>query len=229
MYRIVLLNHGDNEWTPENLFVGWTDVGLTGNGIEAAKEAGKILEANDYYFEYAYSSVLKRSLQTLWYALDASDQQWIPWEKTWKLNDRHWGALEGLSFSQVQKEYGDKQVGQWLKSYSIKPPAVDNKDKRFGGNNRIYDSVPADELPHGESLEEVTKRVVQYWLDEISPVVQSEQKVIIAAHEDSLKALIKHLERLPEDKVSSLKIDPGKPLVYELDSSLFHLKHYYLE
>lgn len=229
MYKIVLLNHGESEWDNEKLFVGWTDVSLTDKGIQAAKQAGEILAANDYYFEYAYVSMLRRSLQTLWYALDVSDQLWIPWEKSWKLNDRHWGALQGLSEKQVNKEFGEKQVDQWNKSYTIKPPQIDNKDKRFGGNDRMYNTVSADELPRGESIEDITLRVVQYWLDEISPVIKSEQKVIIAAHNATLKALIKHLERISDDDISSVNVQPGKPLIYELDDTLFHLNHYYLD
>ncbi len=229
MYKIVLLNHGECEWDRENIFVGWTDVALTENGIKAAKKAGEILADNDYHFEYAFVSMLKRSLQTLWYSLEKSDQLWVPWEKSWKLNDRHWGALQGLKESEVNNEYGEDQVEQWMKSYSVKPPQVDIKDKRFPGNNRMYNGIPANELPHGESIEEVTLRVVKYWMDIISPVIKSETKVIIAAHEYSLKALIKHLERISDDNISKVTVEPGKPLVYELDSNLLHHDHYYLE
>ncbi len=229
MYKIVLLNHGECEWDSENIFVGWTDVGLTEKGIKAAQKAGEILAKNDYHFEYAFVSVLKRSLQTLWYSLEKSDQLWVPWEKSWKLNERHWGALQGLKQSEVNNEYGKDQVEQWMKSYPVKPPQVDIKDKRFPGNNRMYNGIPAGELPHGESMEEVTLRVARYWLDIISPLIKSETKVIIAAHEYSLKALIKHLERISDDNISEVSVQAGKPLVYELDSNLFHIDHYYLE
>lgn len=229
MYKLILLNHGECEWDSDNLFVGWTDIGLTEKGIEAAKTAGDILAKNDHYLEYAFVSMLKRSLQTLWYTLEKSDQVWIPWEKSWKLNERHWGALEGLKEIEVKHEYGEQQVEQWMSSYQIKPPQADIKDKRFPGNNRMYDGIPVDDLPHGESMEEVTLRVVQYWLDVISPVIKAEKKVIIASHEYSLKALIKHLERISDEDISAISVEPGKPMVYELDSNLFHLNHYYLE
>lgn len=229
MYKIVFLNHGECEWDRENIFVGWTDVGLTENGIKSAKKAGEIMAGNDYHFEYAFVSMLKRSLQTLWYSLEKSDQLWVPWEKSWKLNERHWGALQGLKERELNNEYGEDQVEQWMKSYPVKPPQLDIKDKRFPGNNRMYNDIPVNELPQGESMEEVTIRVVQYWLDIISPIIKSERKVIIAAHEYSLKALIKHLERISNDNISAISVEAGKPLVYELDSNLFHMNHYYLE
>ncbi len=229
MYKLVLLNHGECEWDSDNIFVGWTDVGLTEKGIKSAKKAGDILTENGYYLEYAFVSMLKRSLQTLWYSLEKSDQLWIPWEKSWKLNERHWGALQGLKEAEVNQEYGEKQVKQWMNSYQIKPPQVDIQDKRFPANNHMYVGIPVDELPHGESMEEVKLRVVQYWLDMISPVIKSKKKIIIVSHEYSMKALIKYLEKISDDQVSTISVEAGKPLIYELDSNLFHLNHYYLE
>ena len=169
MYKLVLLRHGESVWNKENLFTGWTDVGLSEKGVEEAKSAGKILANHDFQFDYAYVSLLKRSLQTLWYALEVLDQLWIPWEKSWRLNERHYGALQGLNKKETAEKYGKDQVHQWRRSYKIKPPQLEKTDKRFPGNERKYDHLTDDELPLGESLEDTVKRFLPFWTEQIVP------------------------------------------------------------
>lgn len=229
MYKIVLLRHGESIWNKENLFTGWTDVGLSEKGVNEAKNAGKILAANDFKFDYAFVSLLKRSLQTLWFTLEEMDQLWIPWEKSWRLNERHYGALQGLNKLDMTAKYGDDQVHQWRRSYKIKPPQLEKGDKRFPGNERKYKHLLAEELPLGESLEDTVGRFLPYWKDVIVPTIKTGKQIIIAAHGNSLRALAKHLERISEDKISELEIPTGIPLVYELDENLLYKKHYYLK
>ncbi len=228
MYKIVLLRHGESKWNKENLFTGWTDVELSEEGILEAKKAGQILKKNDYHFDFAFVSVLKRSLQTLWYALEVMDELWIPWQKSWRLNERHYGALQGLNKKDMADEYGEEQVHQWRRSYSVKPPQLDSKDKRFPGNERKYQNLLDDQLPRGESLEDTVNRFLPYWKEEISPVIKAGKQIIIAAHGNSLRALVKHLEKISDEEIPSLEIPTGKPLVYELDENLLHRNHYYL-
>ncbi len=229
MYKLVLLRHGESVWNKENLFTGWTDVGLSEKGVEEAKSAGKILANHDFQFDYAYVSLLKRSLQTLWYALEVLDQLWIPWEKSWRLNERHYGALQGLNKKETAEKYGKDQVHQWRRSYKIKPPQLEKTDKRFPGNERKYDHLTDDELPLGESLEDTVKRFLPFWTEQIVPTLKTGRRTIIAAHGNSLRALVKHLENIPDEEINALEIPTGKPLVYELDENLLHKNHYYLE
>lgn len=229
MYKIVLLRHGESIWNKENLFTGWTDVELSEKGVEEAKVAGHIFKNNDYKFDYAFVSVLKRALQTLWYTLEILDELWIPWEKSWRLNERHYGALQGLNKKFMTEEYGEEQVHQWRRSYSVKPPQLKRPDERFPGNERKYEDILAGELPLGESLEDTVKRVLPYWKDTIGPLIKSGKRILISAHGNSLRALVKHLERISDEEIISVEIPTGKPLVYELDENLLHRNHYYLK
>ena len=229
MHRIVLLRHGESLWNKENLFTGWTDVGLSENGISEAKRAGKILATNDFKFDFAYVSLLKRSLQTLWLVLDELDQLWIPWEKSWRLNERHYGALQGLNKKETAEKYGEDQVHQWRRSYKIKPPQLDKNDKRYPGNERKYQHLSDDVLPLGESLEETVTRFLPYWMEEIVPTIKTGKQVIIAAHGNSLRALVKHLEKISDEEIPLVEIPTGVPLIYELDENMIYRNHYYLK
>ncbi len=228
MYKIVLLRHGESEWNKKNLFTGWTDVPLSKGGITEAKKAGIILKSHNFQFDCAYVSVLKRSLQTLWFSLEISDQLWIPWEKSWRLNERHYGALQGLNKKQTAEIYGEEQVHQWRRGYKIKPPQLKKSDKRFPGRQRMYENLSDDELPLGESLEDTVNRFLPYWNDTIIPVVKSGKRIIIVAHGNSLRALVKHLDNISDDDITSLEIGTGKPIVYELNENLQPITHYYL-
>ncbi len=227
--KIVLLRHGESEWNKKNLFTGWTDVPLSEKGIIEAKEAGSILKHHDFEFDLAFVSLLKRSLKTLWIALEELDQLWIPWEKSWRLNERHYGALQGLNKKETAEKYGQEQVHTWRRSYGIKPPVLQKNDDRFPGNQRMYNAIPKNELPVGESLEDTVKRFLPYWEQNIVPEIKNGKNVIIAAHGNSLRALVKHLDSISDDEISDLEIPTGKPLVYELNDNLKSLKHYYLD
>lgn len=229
MYKVVLLRHGESVWNKENLFTGWTDVELSARGREEAIEAGEILESKGYKFDFAFVSVLKRALQTLWFTLEVMDQLWIPWEKSWRLNERHYGALQGLNKKAMAEKHGKDQVHQWRRSYSVEPPQLERGDKRFPGNERKYQDLLSEQLPLGESLEDTVKRVLPYWKDNIGPVIKTGKQIIISAHGNSLRALVKYLEKIPDDEIPSVEIPTGKPLVYELDDNLLHRNHYYLE
>lgn len=228
MYKLVLLRHGESEWNRQNLFTGWVDVPLSENGIYEAQNAGITLSVNHFQFDIAYTSLLKRAIQTLWYTLEALDQLWIPWEKSWRLNERHYGALQGLNKKQMALKHGDEQVQQWRRSYKTKPPLLDGNDPLSPCNHRRYRNVPKDELPLGESLEDTYLRFLPFWHREIAPAIKSGKKVLIAAHGNSLRALIKHLDNIMDNDIPSLEIPTGKPLIYELDENLKPTKHYYL-
>ena len=229
MYKIVLLRHGESIWNKKNLFTGWTDVGLSEKGISEAKNAGKILAANEFMFDYAFVSLLKRSLQTLWLALEEMDQLWIPWEKSWRLNERHYGALQGLDKIETSAKYGKEQVHQWRRGYKIKPPQIEKSDKRYPGNERKYQHLTKDQLPLGESLEDTVNRFLPYWEENIAPTIKTGKQIIIAAHGNSLRALVKHLQKISDEDIPGVEIPTGIPLVYELDESLFYRNHYYLK
>lgn len=229
MYKIVLLRHGESIWNKKNLFTGWTDVGLTENGMTEAKNSGKILTANDFKFDYAYVSLLKRALQTLWFTLEEMDQLWIPWEKSWRLNERHYGALQGLNKKETAEKYGDDQVHQWRRGYKIKPPQLEKGDRRYPGNERRYSHLLDEELPLGESLEDTVTRFLPYWKEFIVPTIKTGKQIIIAAHGNSLRALVKHLERISDEKIPTVEIPTGIPLVYEMDENMIYRNHYYLK
>lgn len=229
MYKIVLLRHGESVWNKENLFTGWTDVELSDNGIAEAQKAGEILKKNDYKFDYAFVSLLKRSLQTLWITMEILDELWVPWERSWRLNERHYGALQGLNKKDTAEKYGDDQVHQWRRSYKTKPPQLERGDQRFPGHERKYNHLTPDQLPLGESLEDTVQRFMPYWQDVIVPTIKTGKQIIIAAHGNSLRALAKHLEKISDDEINKLEIPTGKPLIYELDDNLIYQNHYYLE
>jgi 2,3-bisphosphoglycerate-dependent phosphoglycerate mutase len=228
MYKLVLLRHGESTWNKENRFTGWTDVDLSEKGKEEAHKAGIILKENGFEFDIAYVSVLKRALRTLWLALEEMDQLLIPWEKSWRLNERHYGSLQGLNKSETAAKHGEEQVLIWRRSYDIPPPALEKTDDRYPGKLRVYANVNEKELPVTESLKDTVQRFLPYWHDTISKTIKSGKKVIIAAHGNSLRALVKYLDNMSEDEILKLNIPTGMPLVYELDAELKPIRHYYL-
>lgn len=228
MHKLVLLRHGESTWNKENRFTGWTDVDLTEQGRAEAKTAGQVLKAEGYSFDLAYCSVLKRALRTLWIVLDELDELWIPVEKTWRLNERHYGALQGLNKSETAAKYGEDQVLVWRRSYDIPPLPLEKTDERFPGHDPRYKDVPEAELPLTECLKDTVDRFLPYWHDVIAPQVKAGKKVVIAAHGNSLRALVKYLDDMSEDEILQLNIPTGVPLVYELDDNLKPLKRYYL-
>ncbi|MCH3976067.1 MAG: 2,3-diphosphoglycerate-dependent phosphoglycerate mutase [Bacilli bacterium] len=228
MYKIVLVRHGESEWNKLNLFTGWTDVGLSGTGVNEAKSAGAVLKANGYRFDVCYTSFLKRAIHTEEYILDALDENWIPVIKSWKLNERHYGALQGLNKAETAAKYGESQVQIWRRSFDVRPPELDHQAAEALHLLPQYQNVPYDELPHGESLKDTIARVVPYFETEIKPQIVSEKNVIIVAHGNSLRALVKYFEKLSDDEIAAVNIPTGTPLVYELDFNFTVLKKYYL-
>ncbi len=228
MIKLVLLRHGQSSWNLENRFTGWTDVDLSEAGVAEAHQAGKLLLAGGYIFDVAYTSVLKRAIRTLWIAMDELDQMWIPVINAWQLNERHYGALQGLNKAETADKFGQEQVHIWRRSYSTPPPALDSDDPRHPRFDPRYASLSADELPATESLELTLKRVLPYWFGEIVPMLKSGKRVLIAAHGNSLRALVKHLDHISDDEIVELNIPTGIPLVYELEDDLTPIRHYYL-
>lgn len=228
MKKIVLLRHGESLWNQENRFTGWTDVDLTPKGLEEAKAAGKLLSRNGFTFDVAHTSVLKRAIRTLWVTLDEMDRMWIPTMLNWRLNERHYGALQGLNKAETAKKYGDKQVLIWRRSYDTQPPAITIQDERYPGFDLRYQNLTADEMPVAESLRDTVARFLPYWINTITPQIQSGLKVIIVAHGNSLRALIKHLDNISDQAILDYNIPTGIPLVYELDDNLKPLQNYYL-
>ncbi len=228
MYKLVLLRHGESVWNRENLFTGWTDVDLSEKGVEEAVEAGRVLMHEGYMFDIAYTSVLKRAIRTLWLTLDGMDLMWIPVVRDWRLNERHYGALQGLNKAQTAEKYGEAQVKVWRRSYDVQPPALDENDSRYPGHDPRYRGLTKAELPLTECLKDTVARFLPAWKDVIAPTVRSGKKVIIVAHGNSLRALVKYLDNISDDEIVGLNIPTGMPLVYELDDSLRPLKSYYL-
>lgn len=225
MYKIVLLRHGESQWNKENRFTGWTDVDLSAKGCEEAKEAGKLLQKEGFRFDRAYTSVLKRAIRTLWIALDEMDLLWLPVEKSWRLNERHYGALQGLNKSETAAKYGEQQVHIWRRSYDVLPPLLEKSDERHPSNDPRYKGIDA---PAGEALKQTVDRMLPYWTETIAPAVLRGEKVLIAAHGNSLRALVKYLDQMSEAAIMELNIPTGIPLVYELDKNLKPIKNYYL-
>jgi len=228
MHKLVLLRHGESDWNRENRFTGWTDVDLSQTGIEEARRAAKALLDGGFTFDIAYTSVLKRAIRTLWMVLDGMDLMWIPVHRSWKLNERHYGALQGLNKAETAARHGDDQVKIWRRSYDTRPPALETKDERYPGHDRRYADLSDAELPRTESLKDTVARFLPYWHQTIAPAVRSGKRVLIAAHGNSLRALVKHLDGISDSEIVSLNIPTGVPLVYELDDELRPLRHEYL-
>jgi 2,3-bisphosphoglycerate-dependent phosphoglycerate mutase len=228
MPKLVLLRHGESTWNKENRFTGWTDVDLSERGRAEAKDAGRLLREGGYVFDQAYTSVLKRAIRTLWIALDELDQMWIPVEKSWRLNERHYGALQGLNKAETAAKHGEGQVKIWRRSYDIPPPPLDVNDPRHPSRDPRYAGLTAGDLPLTESLKSTVDRFMPYWNGTIAPTIRSGKRVVIAAHGNSLRALVKYLDEVDEQTIVELNIPTGIPLVYELDDRLKPVRHYYL-
>jgi 2,3-bisphosphoglycerate-dependent phosphoglycerate mutase len=228
MYKVVLLRHGESIWNKENLITGWTDVDLSEKGREEAARAGRVMKEQGYSFDLAYTSVLKRAIRTLWMATDEMDLLWIPVERDWRLNERHYGALQGLNKAETAAKYGEDQVKIWRRSYDIPPPALEATDERYPGNDPRYRSLTKEQLPLTECLKDTVERVLPMWNEVIAPAIRSGKRVLIAAHGNSLRALVKYLEDVPDEKIVDLNIPTGVPMVQELDANLKSIRHYYL-
>jgi 2,3-bisphosphoglycerate-dependent phosphoglycerate mutase len=228
MHRLVLLRHGESTWNKENRFTGWTDVDLTENGREEALEAGRLMKAEGDAFDIAYTSVLKRAIRTLWIVTDHMDLMWVPVVRSWRLNERHYGALQGLNKAETAAAHGEAQVKIWRRSYDIPPPPLEPGDARHPARDRRYATLAKEVLPVAESLKDTVARFLPYWHEIIAPAIQGGHRVLIAAHGNSLRALVKYLDNVPESEIVELNIPTGIPLVYELDERLKPLKKYYL-
>ena len=228
MYKLVLVRHGQSTWNLENRFTGWTDVGLTDLGREEAHEAGKLLRDGGYVFDVAYTSVLRRAIQTLWVILEEMNLEWIPVNNAWQLNERHYGALQGLNKAETAEKFGAAQVKIWRRSYDVPPPELALDDERHPRFDLRYASLAPEQLPATESLKITLERVLPYWHSTLTPVIKSGKRVIVAAHGNSIRALVKYLDDISETEITELNIPTGLPLVYELDEELKPIKHYYL-
>jgi 2,3-bisphosphoglycerate-dependent phosphoglycerate mutase len=228
MHKLVLLRHGESDWNKENRFTGWTDVDLSDKGRQEAHEAGVVLKAGGYTFDVAYTSVLKRAIRTLWMTLDELDLMWIPVHRSWRLNERHYGALQGLNKSETAAKFGEDQVKIWRRSYDIPPPALTPVDERYPGHDPRYKDLTAQDLPLTECLKDTVHRFLPYWHETIAPAVREGRRVLIAAHGNSLRALVKYLDDVSEEAIVGLNIPTGMPLVYELGDDLKPLRSYYL-
>ena len=228
MYKLVLIRHGESTWNLENRFTGWTDVELTPTGVEQAKEAGRILKAEGYDFDVAYTSVLKRAIWTLWHVLDQMDRTWLPVVHSWRLNERHYGALQGLNKADMAKQYGEEQVLIWRRSYDVPPPALDPNDPRGQRQDIRYAKLQPEQIPLTECLKDTVARVLPFWNDSIAPAIKAGKRVVIAAHGNSIRALVKYLDNISDSDIVGLNIPNGIPLVYELDAELKPIRHYYL-
>ncbi|AKZ65807.1 2,3-diphosphoglycerate-dependent phosphoglycerate mutase [Candidatus Palibaumannia cicadellinicola] len=226
--RLVLIRHGESKWNNENRFTGWTDVDLSNQGRKEAKQAGKMLKKENFIFDFAYTSVLKRAIHTLWFILDELDQVWLPVEKSWRLNERHYGALQGLSKIETSIKYGEKKVQQWRRSFAVIPPELTRNDKRFPGYDARYYNVSTNELPTAESLAMTINRIVPYWNSSILPRLKKGEQVIVVAHGNSIRAIVTFLDKLSEQEIIQLNIPTGVPLIYEFDEDQHPIKHYYL-
>ena len=228
MYKLVLIRHGESTWNLENRFTGWTDVDLTPTGVNQAREAGRLLRAQGYDFDLAYTSVLKRATRTLWHVLDEMDRTWLPVVHSWRLNERHYGALQGLNKADMARQYGDAQVLVWRRSYDTPPPALEPTDPRSERGDVRYAALEPAQVPLTECLKDTVARVLPFWNDAIAPAIRSGQRVVVAAHGNSIRALVKYLDGVSDTDIVGLNIPNGVPLVYELDGSLRPLRHYYL-
>ena len=228
MWKVVLLRHGESVWNKENKFTGWTDVDLSEQGIAEARQAGKVLKEEGFTFDIAFTSVLKRAIRTLWLTLDEMDLMWIPVHRSWRLNERHYGALQGLNKSEMAEKFGEEQVLVWRRSYDTPPDALDKSDPRYPGHDPRYQDMDEKDIPTTECLKDTVERFVPYWEETIAPTIKTGKRVLIAAHGNSLRALVKYLDNISEEDIVKLNIPTGMPLVYELDENLKPLQHYYL-
>ena len=228
MHPVVLLRHGESLWNKSNRFTGWSDVELTEHGVEQARQAGRILLAEGYTFDTAYTSVLKRAIKTLWLALEEMDRMWIPVHRSWRLNERHYGALQGLNKAETAAEYGESQVKIWRRSYDTAPPPLDKADERYPGNDPRYRGLAESDLPLTECLKDTVERFLPYWRETIEPEIRSGGKVFIVAHGNSLRALVKYLDQVSDEEIVELNIPTGVPLIYDLDNDLKPIQHRYL-
>ncbi len=228
MLKLVLLRHGESIWNLENRFTGWTDVDLSPRGIEEAHGAARMLQSQGYDFDVTFTSVLKRAIRTLWIVMDDMDRMWLPVYRSWRLNERHYGALQGLNKKETAKQFGEEQVHLWRRSYDIPPPPLEPDDPRHPRFDRRYADVPPEELPRTESLKDTLQRVMPYWHEAIVPALKAGKRVLISAHGNSLRALVKYLDNLSDEAITRLNIPTGIPLVYEFDENLRAVRHYYL-
>jgi 2,3-bisphosphoglycerate-dependent phosphoglycerate mutase len=228
MYKLVLIRHGESTWNLENRFTGWTDVELTPTGVEQAKEAGRLLKAEGYEFDVAYTSVLKRAIWTLWHTLDQMDRTWLPVVHSWRLNERHYGGLQGLNKAETAKQYGDEQVLVWRRSYDTPPPELTADDPRGQRQDVRYAKLKAEDIPLTECLKDTVARVMPVWNESIAPAIKAGKRLVIAAHGNSIRALVKYLDNIGDDEIVGVNIPNGIPLVYELDADLKPIKSYYL-
>ncbi|MEI8030900.1 MAG: 2,3-diphosphoglycerate-dependent phosphoglycerate mutase [Comamonadaceae bacterium] len=228
MYKLVLVRHGESTWNLDNRFTGWTDVDLTPAGIEQAKNAGRLLKAEGYEFDVAYTSVLKRATRTLWHMLDEMDRTWLPVVHNWRLNERHYGALQGLNKADMARQYGDAQVLIWRRSYDTPPPALEATDPRSERADLRYAKLQSDQIPLTECLKDTVARVMPFWTEALAPAIKAGKRLVIAAHGNSIRALVKYLDKISDADIVGLNIPNGIPLVYELDDQLQPIRHYYL-
>ena len=228
MHKLVLIRHGESTWNLENSFTGWTDVDLTATGIEQAKNAGRLLKTEGYEFDLAYTSVLKRATRTLWHCLDEMDRTWLPVQHSWRLNERHYGALQGLNKADMAKQYGDAQVLVWRRSYDTPPPALEPTDPRCERSDIRYAGLATEQVPLTECLKDTVARVLSFWNDTVAPTIRAGKRVVIAAHGNSIRALVKYLDNICDNDIVGLNIPNGIPLVYELDDNLKPIRSYYL-
>jgi 2,3-bisphosphoglycerate-dependent phosphoglycerate mutase len=228
MYKIVFMRHGESTWNLDNRFTGWTDVDLTDKGAAEARAAGRVLKEAGFQFDLAYTSVLKRAIRTLWLAMDEMDQMWLPIKNDWRLNERHYGALQGLDKAETAAKYGDQQVLVWRRSYDTPPPALEESDPRTSFGDPRYAGLPQSAIPLTECLKDTVARVLPCWNDEIAPAIRAGRQILISAHGNSLRALIKMLDNISDEDIVGLNIPNGQPLVYELDADLKPIRHYYL-
>jgi 2,3-bisphosphoglycerate-dependent phosphoglycerate mutase len=228
MYKVVLLRHGESVWNKENKFAGWTDVGLSEKGIQEAKEGGQTLKKEGYVFDMAFTSVLSRAIKTLWLALEEMDLMWIPVHHSWRLNERHYGALQGLNKVETAEKFGIEQTQIWRRSYDTPPPALKRDDPRWPGKDPRYADLKPEEIPLTECLKDTVARFLPYWQETIVPTIKAGKRVLIAAHGNSLRALVKYLDQISDEKIVSMNIPTGIPLVYELDENLAPIRNFYL-
>ncbi|HMN75910.1 MAG TPA: 2,3-diphosphoglycerate-dependent phosphoglycerate mutase [Burkholderiaceae bacterium] len=228
MYKLVLIRHGESTWNLENRFTGWTDVALTATGVAQAREAGRLLKAEGFDFDIAYTSVLKRAIWTLWHALDEMERTWLPVAGDWRLNERHYGALQGLNKAETAKKFGDEQVHVWRRSYDTPPPALDGDDPRCERSDRRYAALAPGQVPLTECLKDTVERVLPFWNDTLAPAIRSGRRVVVSAHGNSMRALVKYLDGISDDAIVGLNIPNGIPLVYELDATLAPIRSTYL-